>query len=654
MKIEEIKTVAVIGAGTMGHGIAELAALAGYDVKLRDINEELVQKGYKQIEWSLNKFVEKGTLTQEKAEQALKRITPLVDLKASVEAADFVIEAVPEILKLKKELFAELDRYAPKHAILATNTSSLSITEIAKATQRPEKVVGMHFFNPPVKMALVEVIKGEKTSEETMQVTIELAKKMGKTPIRVEKDVFGFIVNRVLVGPFMFESAWMVSRGEASIEEIDSRMKYYEGFPMGPFELQDLTGIDIGYHLMKEAGLPVPPLIEEKVKANELGRKTGAGFYNYRDGGANYPREAGENFDPTPIYALMVNEACHLIEQEVTNPEDIDLAVQLGAGFPEGLLRRADRLGLDKLLKTLEELHKKHGDERYRPAELLKKMVEEGRTGQVAGRGFYEYAREGKREYKSIVVEVEREARIAWITLNRPHRLNAINSEMREELPRALQELAEDEDVRVIVIRGAGERAFSAGADITEFSGGKPYQFAELGEFFNAPQQCPKPVIAAIDGYALGGGLELALACDFRIASRRSELGQPEINLGIIPGGGGTQRLARLIGPSRAKELVMLGERIPAEQAYEWGLINRVVEDERFEQEVRAFAEKLASGPPIAIRLAKRVIDWGAEAPMEAALFLERAAFGLTFSTEDMIEGTTAFLSKKKPEFKGK
>lgn len=655
MKFEEIKTIAVIGAGTMGHGIAELAALAGYDVTLRDINEELVQKGYKQIEWSLNKFVEKGTLTAEKARQTLKRITPLVDIKTTVEKADFVIEAAPEIMKLKKELFSHLDKYAPKHAILATNTSSLSITEISKSTQRPAQVVGMHFFNPPVKMALVEVIKGEKTSEEAMQLTVALAKKLGKTPIRVEKDVFGFIVNRVLVGPFMLEADWIVSRGEATVQEIDSRMKYHEGFPMGPFELQDLTGIDIGYHLTKEAGLAIPPLLEEMVKQNQLGRKTSIGFYNYKNGGANYPREAGEKFDPTPIYALMVNEACQLLEQEVTKAEDIDLAVQLGAGFPEGILQRADRIGLDKLLNKLKELHKKHGDERYKPAKSLEQMVKEGRTGRAAGRGFYEYGEKGSgaREYKSIQVEIDAKG-IAWITLNRPHRLNAINSEMRQELPQAFQELGQDGNVRVIVIRGAGGKAFSAGADITEFAGGKPYQFAELGEFFNAPMQCPKPVIAAIDGYALGGGLELALACDFRMASKRSELGQPEIHLGLIPGGGGTQRLVRLIGTARTKELVMLGERIPAEQAAQWGLINRVIDNERFEGEVRAFAEKLAAGPPVAMRLAKRVIDWGREAPMEAALFLEREAFGLLFSTDDMIEGTTAFLTKKKPEFKGK
>jgi enoyl-CoA hydratase/3-hydroxyacyl-CoA dehydrogenase len=232
--------------------------------------------------------------------------------------------------------------------------------------------------------------------------------------------------------------------------------------------------------------------------------------------------------------------------------------------------------------------------------------------------------------------------------------LNAINSDMRAELPRVFTELRYNEDVRVIVIKGEGGRAFSAGADITEFVGGKPYQFVELGEFFRAPELCPKPVIAAIDGFALGGGLELALACDFRLASKRSEVGQPEIFLGLIPGGGGTQRLTRLVGLSRAKELVMIGDRISAEKAAQYGLLDHVYENEKFEGDVKIFAEKLAGGPPIAIRLAKQIMNAGSESPLEAALLMEREAFGILFATEDMMEGVNSFLMKKKPEFKGK
>ncbi len=653
MKITDVKTIAVLGASTMGHGIAEVAALAGYTVKMRDISEELVRKGYDQISWSLKKLAEKGTISPQKADAALKLITPLVDLKEAVSDADIVIEAVPEIMSLKLAIFREIDTLSPSHTILASNTSSLSISELGRATKRPDKVVGMHFFNPVVRMALVEVIKGEKTSEETMELIVELAKRLGKTPIRVEKDVRGFIVNRVLVGPYLFEAGWLVSRGEATIEEIDSRMKFYENFPMGPFELQDLTGIDVGYNLMKEAGLPIPPVIEQAVKEGRLGRKTGRGFYNYADGGATYSREAGAKFNPLPLYALMVNEAAWLIENRVSTAEQIDVACQLGLNFPEGLLRRADRIGLDKLVNELERLYAHHKDPRYQVNNLLKQMVQSGKTGEAAGEGFYQYKKERK-EYKTLKVEIDKKTYVAYVTLNRPEKLNAINAEMRKELPQVFMELRDHPDVRVIVLKGEGGKAFSAGADIAEFTQGKPYQFVELGEFFRAPELCPKPVIAAIDGFALGGGLELALACDFRLASKRSEVGQPEIQLGLIPGGGGTQRLLRILGPSRAKELCMLGERISAEQAAQWGLIDHVYDNETFEQQVAAFAEKLASRAPIAVRFIKQIINAGADCSLEAALLLEREAFGVLFTTDDMLEGVNAFLSKKKPQFQGR
>ncbi len=653
MKLEDVKRVAVLGAGTMGHGIAELAALAGYAVTLQDVSEELVNKGYEAIKWSLDKLAEKGLVPAERAQRAAGLVTPVVDLKQAVSEADVVIEAAPERMQLKKEIFQQLDAFAPKGAVLASNTSSLSITEIGRATERPGQIVGMHFFNPPVKMALVEVIRGEDTADETMDLIVSLAEKLDKTPVRVEKDVRGFIVNRVLVGPFLFEAGWLVERGEATIEQIDARMKFFEGFPMGPFELQDLTGIDIGYYLTKEAGLPVPKLIEDKVERGELGRKTKKGFYDYAGEGVTYRKEAGEAFDPTPIYALMVNEAAWLLEHGVTTPEEIDLAVRLGAGFPEGILRRADKLGLDTLLSSLKQMYEAHGDARYKPVKLLEQMVAAGKTGERAGAGFYRYGGDGEMAYHAIALEVERETGVAWITLNRPDRLNAINADMRRELPHAFARLADDADVRAVVIRGAGERAFCAGADITEFQTGKPYEFAELGAFFTAPAEFPKPVIAAVDGYCLGGGMELALACDFRVLSARSELGQPEINLGLIPGGGGTQRLARLVGSSRAKELCMFGERIPADEAHRLGLANRVFADADFAAKVKEYAETLAARAPVAVRMTKRVIDLGADAPLSTGLLLEREAFGLLFTTDDMAEGVTAFLSKRKPEFKG-
>jgi len=180
MKIDDIKRIAVLGAGTMGHGIAQVAAMAGYEVALRDIDWKFVNKGLERIKWSLNKLASKGKISEEEANSAFSRIKPTIDLGEAVRDADFVIEAIPEKIELKKEVFSEVDRLAPKHAILATNTSSLPITEIASATQRPEKVIGMHFFNPPQIMKLVEVIRGDKTNDETLKVTLELARRFGK------------------------------------------------------------------------------------------------------------------------------------------------------------------------------------------------------------------------------------------------------------------------------------------------------------------------------------------------------------------------------------------------------------------------------------------------------------------------------------------
>ena len=390
MRIEDTGRITVIGAGTMGHGIAEVAALAGFSVTLNDRNEELVSKGMAAILWSLGKLSEKGVISPRVGENAADLLAVEADLERAVSEANVVIEAVPERMKLKKELFARLDQAAPPEAILASNTSSLSITEIGGVTRRPEQVVGMHFFNPPVMMALVEVIRGEKTSDQTMDFAVELSEKFGKTPVRVEKDVHAFIVNRINIG-YGLEAMRMLSRGEATVEGIDSRMKFHEGMPMGPLELMDFGGLDIAYDFINEMGGPIPPIVEEKFQKGELGRKTGKGFYDYSKGGAQYSREAGESVDPTAFYALMVNEAAWLIDNEVCSAETVDLALRLGMAFPWDLLKRADEIGLDRLLASLDKRHAELGNERYRASRLLRQMVEDGHTGKDAGQGFYSY-----------------------------------------------------------------------------------------------------------------------------------------------------------------------------------------------------------------------------------------------------------------------
>ena len=254
-------------------------------------------------------------------------------------------------------------------------------------------------------------------------------------------------------------------------------------------------------------------------------------------------------------------------------------------------------------------------------------------------------------------IKIERDEDILWITLNRPHRLNAFNETMIRELSEALDKAEEDPGVRCVIIIGEGDRAFSAGADLTMFPRLSPVQAVEasrLGqEVFSKIESMTKPVIAAINGYCLGGGLELAMACDFRIAAEHAELGNPEIRLGIIPGWGATQRMIRLVGLAKAKELIMLGDRIPAEEALKIGLVNKVVPFEDLRSEARAFAKKLCEGPPVALRYAKMLLNFGTQVPLDIGQRLEATSFGVIFTTKDMREGIEAFMSKRKPEFKG-
>ena len=664
MKVGDVKKAAVLGAGTMGHGIAQIIAMEGIDVAIRDIEQRFLDKAMEQIEWSLGKLVEKDRISSEDRDKALSRIRMTLDLREAVGDADFVVEAVLEKLELKKEIFEEIDELAPGHAIFATNTSTLPITEIAEATDRPDRVVGMHFFNPPQLMPLVEVIKGDKTSDDTLSTTVVLAKKLHKETVVCRRDIPGFIVNRIL-GPLLNEAAWMLERGEASREEIDSASKYRLGLPMGLLELADYSGIDIIHNIsnfFKSRGLvtSIPRVWGEYVEKGWLGRKTGRGFYQYRaEKGWERPKipaDAGQKIDLAGMIAPAVNAAAYIVREEVATVEDVDKSVKLGLGFPRGILRMADEFGLATIFQTLKDLHSKHGDDMYTPDPLIAGYVEKGRTGKDAGKGFYEY-HVVERKFENIRVRVEKDDKIAWLILNRPHRLNTLNKEMMDEMSRALRELKEDKDTRVVVLRGEGDRAFSAGADISAFVGVTPLTGAELARMgqrmFTEIEEFPKPVIAAIDGFALGGGCELALACDFRIASDRSQLGQPEVNLGLIPGWGGTQRLPRLVGLAKAKELIMLGERISADEAKRIGLVNLVVPADKFEEEVRNFALKLAAGPPVALKLAKRCLNKGTQAGLDVGLELEAEAFAAIFSTEDVMEGVEAFFSKRRPNFKG-
>ena len=284
----EVKKVCVLGAGLMGHGIAQVCAqTAKFDVTMRDIEQRFVESGMKMINNSLQRFVKKGTMTEAESQEVLNRIHPSLNLQEAVQDVDLVIEAVTENPPLKKSVLAEADKYAPPHAIIASNTSSISITEIGAATKRPEKVCGMHFFNPPQLMRLVEIVRGLKTSAETVEVIREVAAKLGKEPVVVKKDTPGFIVNRILI-PALNEAVFLVEEGVADPEDIDKAVTLGLNWPMGPLKLVDYVGADthlfITEVMVNETGdqkFRPSTLLKQMVRANLLGRKTGKGFYDW-------------------------------------------------------------------------------------------------------------------------------------------------------------------------------------------------------------------------------------------------------------------------------------------------------------------------------------------------------------------------------------
>lgn len=396
----------VVGAGTMGGEIAQVISFSGLPVVLKDIDQAMLDKGMATIRRIYQSRVDKGRMSAGEMESKLALIEPTLSYD-SFSDVDIVIEAVPEKMAIKKQVFAELEEVVPSTTIFASNTSALSISEMAAATKRPAKVIGMHFFNPAHVMKLVEVIPGLETSQETIDDVVMFTESLRKLPVVVQ-ECPGFLVNRLLM-PYLNEATYCLQEGAATASEIDRAVVEF-GMPMGPFTLMDMLGIDVcqyvGEYLYSEYGPRMEPakLFYKLMEAGRLGEKAGKGFYGYGDESDEPVQKMIASFgrDPNSVFSIervmypLINEAVLALQEHIASINDIDLAMVAGTGMTyhgerKGPLAIADIIGLDVVLSKLEQFHAQYG-ERFRPARLLRTKVRAGHLGVKVGRGFHEYA----------------------------------------------------------------------------------------------------------------------------------------------------------------------------------------------------------------------------------------------------------------------
>ncbi|HEX8123896.1 MAG TPA: enoyl-CoA hydratase-related protein [Solirubrobacteraceae bacterium] len=659
---------AVVGAGTMGGEIAQAIAAADIDVVLKDVDQKFVDVGLEKARevtsGQLARLVKKEKITQEDADRQLEETLGRIHGTTSYEGfgdVDFVIEAVPERMEIKEAVFGELDDVTPGHAILASNTSSLSLTTIGESTSRPDKVVGFHFFYPASVMPLLEIVLGDDTSPETVSAAVNFAQRIRKQPITCA-DEPGFVVNRILNSSV--SEVWRAQEEQGlSLKKIDEQIQGANLAPMGPFFLVDLLGLDTVFHVAEYLNerlgdrFYVHEGMRRLVESKQLGAKTGgSGFY--KDGEAQVE---GEGDPPAELPDLMgvkaVREACLVLEEGVAAARAIDLGMMAGAGMDprRGILpplMRCDIEGLDTVLEKMEKAYADHGD-RFEPPAILKRLVAQGRLGMKSGQGFFPWPQpsEGFTE-GPIQLEKRDGYAIAW--LNNPP-ANSLSPEVIKAIASVWEVVEGDDAIRALVFASANPLLFCAGADIKAFTkmdeaGGR--ELIELGHgTLRAFEKSSTVTIAAVNAIAYGGGCELAMACDVRIAAESALFAQPEINLGIIPGFGGTQRLPRLVGESKALEMNLTGDAMLADEAYEHGLVNDVVPDHELLDTAVAWARKLGAQAPLAVQHIKQVSGAG---DLDEGIEAEKQGFATVFQTEDAREGISAFLGKRTAKWSGK
>ncbi|MGB1585274.1 MAG: 3-hydroxyacyl-CoA dehydrogenase NAD-binding domain-containing protein [Candidatus Thalassarchaeaceae archaeon] len=554
-----IETVAIIGSGNMGSGIAQKSAQEEFNVQMVDREEKWVKRGQEIISNLLDQALERRIFSDKQINSIKSRIEGVVGTENINPNTDLVIEAVFEDFEIKKEVFTILDRVCNENTILASNTSSLSVNDLARATKRPERFVGLHFFYHPAKNRLIEIIPAETTSEETLHAVETYCKAMGKVVI-ICKDRPGFVVNRFFV-PWLNEACLLLEEGVASTAQIDSIACKAFDIGMGPFALMNLTGPSIALHATDYL-------------ADQLNTPRYKGASNLREMVAN--NKAWE-IDNSPEYNESVRKiveerllgqvfavASQIVDEEICSKEDVDRGAKVGLRWNKGPFELANKIGINRAFEMSKEYCKLANLD---IPNMLKTQKESDKS--------FDFS------YVDVIISKD----VATVRLNRPEAMNALNVDLVNELGQKIDDLNDRDDIKAIVLEGSG-KAFVAGADVKFFvdkikedSFQEIYDFTAYGhEVLSKLENSSKITIALATGLTLGGGLELALACDYRIGTNKTQMRFPETNIGIYPGLGGTQRTVKICGVEVARYAVLAGNFLNAETAYAFGLITHLVD----------------------------------------------------------------------------
>lgn len=673
-------TVAVIGAGTMGSGIAQKIAQEGIKCYLVDVSQEAVDRGMGIIKTMLDQGKERKVFTDAFVEATLGNLIPTTNYE-DVKSVDFVIEAVFEDEKVKADVLSKLDQICDEKTILSSNTSSFYIKNLAKATNRPDRFIGMHYFFHPAKNRLLEIISHEGTSPETVAIANKFSDMHGKTAITV-KDAPGFAVNRFFV-PWLTEAVKLFEEGLANKATIDAAARAAFKIGMGPFALMNATGIPVAYHSANTLGREISdsyypsPLLKEQTESRQL--------WDLEDGPVD---ESKFQAIQDHLLATVISVAGKLVDEGVASIEDVNRGAVVGLRWKVGPFQLANQIGIQKAYQMVEELAKKRPG--FEISQTLKKQAE---SGKVFDFSFVDYS----------VVNG-----IAKIRINRPEAMNALNPTVVGQIEEAFNKAEADDAVRAIVFSGAG-KAFVAGADLKFFvdaiktnSLDKNYAFTSGGhKLLRRIELSKKYTIALLDGLSLGGGSELALACQAILATEKGSMGFPESGLGIYPGLGGMLRTNHQIGKELTKYYVLTGRGISAKDAAELGIVTKLVDsgninegieelvsegrpdkyrdrsfpekyneirtafsDANFENTLKGiaadgvsseFAEKMAKtisykGPGI-VKLIPEMIDQQAELSIDEGIAYELSLLNETFAKEEALIGLEASLAGKRPDY---